>query len=322
MKKITFIAMLAFSAFTATAQNFYNFTKLEQPYADLENPTSINNGEVWDWDEYGPFTMPFNFSVRGQAVDRFIFDDNYFAFLAPGVDYYEDDLGIYYFYADNLFIQDRTYESEVSSSPISYKVEGTAGNRILKLEVKNASIEDASSYGYEDGFFYTNYQIWLYESDKSIEFRYGANNITDIQNLTDGDGLTAAFGDDINFGFVMGDTASPEYGEYTEETYEGGSLSAYPANGSVYRFAPAQAAGIPSVKNNFVSLYPNPAGSALNIVSKNTPVSQYAIYDATGKQLLQKSFSPATMVNINVENMATGIYFVDVNGQHLKFVKN
>lgn len=324
MKKITFIALLAFSAFTATAQNFYNFTKLEQTYADLENPVSINNGQVWDYDDFDTVTLPFAFTVMGQSVDRFLFADDGFVLLAPGVDYNDDSEGIFYINPSNLFIQDRAVNTEVSASPISYTIEGAAGSRILKLEVKNATIEDADAYGYDADHFYMSYQVWLYESGKTLEFHYGADNITDLDNLTDGDGLLAGFGDDYGvIGFVYGDIATPSYIELTEDTIEEPVLlSDYPTNGSVYRFTPAQSAGLPSVKNNFVSLYPNPAKSVLNIVSKNTPVSQYAIYDATGKQLLQKSFSPAATVNINVENLATGIYFVDVNGQHLKFVKN
>jgi hypothetical protein len=324
MKKITFIAMLMLSAFSATAQNFYNFTKLEQTYADLENTVSINQGLVWDYDDFAPVTLPFAFTVMGQQVDRFLFADDGFVLLAPGVSYNDDSEGIYYLNTSNLYIQDRTASTQISSSPISYKIEGAAGSRILKLEVKNASIEDADAYGYEEDYFYMNYQIWLYEEGKIIEFHYGIDNITDLDNLTDGDGLLAGFGDDYGtVGFVYGDISNPSYIELTEDTIEEPVLlNDYPTSGTVYRFAPAQAAGLPSVKNNVVSLYPNPAKSVLTIISNSTPVSQYSIYDATGKQLQQKSINAAPAVNINVENLATGIYFVDVNGQHLKFVKN
>jgi len=324
MKKITLISMLAFSAFSATAQNFYTFSTQQQTYADLQNPVSINGGEVWDYDEFDAVAVPFPFKVMGETVDRFMFADDGFVLLATGVQYQDDDEGIFYLNPSNLYIQDRTADTEESSSPISYKLEGTTGNRILKLEVKNASIEDATTYGYADDYFYMSFQIWLYEANQTIEFHYGSDNISDLDNITDGDGLIAGFGDEYNtVGFVYGNITAPSYSEFTEETIPGElTLSDYPTNGTVYRFASTSVAGIPTVKNNIVSLYPNPASGIINIKSAIAPVSHCVIFDTTGKIVAEKNTAAATDISINIENLANGIYFIDVNGQHLKFVKN
>lgn len=326
MKKITLALVVALTSLAASAQNYYNFTKLEQPYTDLVNPTSINNGQVWMFDTYGEFSIPFAFSVMGNPVDRFVFDDDNFILLGTGVDYENDSQGFYYMYPSNIYMQDRTYSSEVSSSPISYKVEGTTGNRILKLEVKNATLEFAEDYDYDEDHFYLNYQVWLYEAGNAIEFHYGANNITDIDNITDGDGIIVALGDDYNtVGFVYNDIESPEYGEFTEDTFpdEGLVLSDYPANGTVYRFGDVQTTGLPGIKATTLSLYPNPASTVLNIQSAKEPVTAYSIADVTGKVVAQSSVVSATSLSINVENLAGGVYFVKVNnGTALKFVKN
>lgn len=324
MKKITLALVIALSSFGASAQNFYNFTKLQQPYADLQNAVSINNGDVWDYDDFSEVTLPFAFSVLGQPVDRFLFDDDGFVLLGTGVDYGNDDEGMYYIYPSSIYIQDRTYSTGVSTSPISYKLEGTAGNRILKLEVKNAGLEDADVYGYDENHFYMNSQVWLYEADKSIEIHYGTNNITDIDNLTDGDGLFVGLTDDINFGaFVYGAIDNPSYGEFNEDTLtDNVVMEAYPADGTVYRFAPAQTAGLVGLKANAVSLYPNPATTVVNITSGNSLITNYTIIDTTGKTIITKNTPGTQSVNINVESLATGIYFIKVNNQHLKFIKN
>lgn len=325
MKKIALVLVMALTSIAASAQDFYSFTKLNQPYTDLQNPVSINNGEVWMYDTYGEFSIPFEFNVMGNPVDRFVFDDDAFILLGTGLDYENDDEGFYYLYPSNIYAQDRTYSSEVSSSPISYKIEGTTGNRILKLEVKNSGIENADFYGYEENHFYLSYQVWLYEADDAIEFHYGTNNISDIDNITDGEGIIIALGDDYNtVGFVYGDNENPDYGEYTEATFpdEGLSLDGYPASGTVYRFAAEEEAGLPGLAINTTTLYPNPAASTITIKTGSTPVSHYDVYDVTGKRILEQNLSGATDFSINVEKLTAGIYFIAVNGQHLKFVKN
>ncbi|MFP9115006.1 T9SS type A sorting domain-containing protein [Flavobacterium sp. RHBU_3] len=326
MKKITLALFMALSSLAVSAQDYYNFTKLNQPYTELQDAISVNNGEIWMFDTFGEFSIPFPFTVMGNPVDRFLFDDDAFILMGTGVDYDIDGEGFYYMYPSNIYMQDRTYSSEVSSSPISYKVEGTTGNRILKLEVKNATLEFAEDYGYAEDYFYLSYQVWLYEANNVIEFHYGTNNITDIDNITDGEGIIVALGDDYNtVGFVYGDTESPDYGEYTEATFpdEGLSLNSYPANGTVYRFMHGTPAAINSVKANTLSLYPNPASSVLTIKSADAMISQYSIFDVTGKVVLQNKVTAAQSTSINVANLSPGVYFVKTdNGTALKFVKN
>ena len=86
MKKILLTVFMV-AGFTAVAQNNYNFTLQQQAYTDLEDAVSVNGGVVWEWDTYEPITIPFDFKVNGQQVDRFIFDDDIFALLGVGVDY-------------------------------------------------------------------------------------------------------------------------------------------------------------------------------------------------------------------------------------------
>jgi len=326
MKKITLVLVLALSSMVGYAQNFYTVSTLQQPYADLVNPTSINNGQVWRFNISTEIAMPFAFEFRGEVINRFLFDDDNFVFLTPEADYDNSDEGVYGALGNSLFLQDRTFSTGVSSSPISYKVDGTQGNRILKLEMKNSGFEGYIDGGFEEDQFYTNFQIWLYEADNAIEIRYGTSNLTAeaIDAFSNGLGNFAAIGSFEILTILSGDSVNPDDGEYTEATFpdEGLGLNDYPANGTVYRFAPQEEAGLPGLALNTIKLYPNPASSVLNIKAGNTPVSHYAIYDITGKRIEEQNITGATDISINVENLTAGIYFIAVNGQHLKFVKN
>ena len=324
MKKITLMLTLALSAMGMQAQNSYTFSAFTQPYTDLQTPTSINNGEVWDWDNFSEITMPFSFSIAGQQVNRFLFDDDYFAFITPNGSYEEEE-GVYYLYSSTAYLQDRTYSTGTSTSPISYKVEGTAPNRILKLEVKNAGLENAVFADYEEDEFYLNVQIWLYEGTNTIEYRYGPNNVTDMTLVADGEeeGLLAAITDDYNAFVAYGNSVNPTYVEFTADTFpeEYITLDAWPANGTVYKFAADDIAGTPSFSAPVVSLYPNPASSVVNVSSNGFVSTQYTITNTMGAVISHGNLNSTDNAQVNIETLAGGMYFINVDGQHLKFIK-
>ncbi|MFL9844203.1 T9SS type A sorting domain-containing protein [Flavobacterium rhizosphaerae] len=323
MKKITLFILLAVGM-AANAQSFYNFSVQQQAYADLQGATSVNNGEVWDVDDFAEIAVPFYFEVNGQEVNRFIFSDDVFFLIGVGVDF-DDEIsngeGVYALGVSTAWIQDRAYSTGTSVSPIGYKLEGTEGNHILKLEVKNAGLEIAAEEGNE-GQYYLSFQVWLYEADQSIEYHYGANNITDLTIAAEDD-FFAGLGDYDSLGIVYGNSTNPTYTEYPlEEIPEGLTLDAYPANGTVYRFGPDETAGLPALTSNKIAVYPNPASNVLNLTAGNTVISDYAIVDTTGKTISQNRVTSSGEIHINVENLAKGMYFINVNGQYIKFVKN
>ena len=117
---------------TSNAQNFYNFSQSTSTYTDLDQPINLNS-ENWSSDFFGPEPIPFVFSVFEQTVTQFFFDS--------GVFYLTDDLdsSTVQFNLFETSIRNRNFDDsdETSLSPVSYQVVGTAGNRILKFEVKN-----------------------------------------------------------------------------------------------------------------------------------------------------------------------------------------
>ena len=319
MKK-TILSLLLLSAGLSYGQNFYNFTTSQSAYTDLAAPTSINNGEVWDYDDFGPFTIPFSFAINGQAVNRFVFSDDNFLFLTPNADL-EEETGLFYSYLSGAFIQDRTY-STTSSSGINYKTEGEAGNRILKLEVKNAGLEDARYMGFSEDHFYLNFQIWLYENNNVIEYRYGNHNITNPSIIDD---LVQVGFDSDDFGGVLtGSATQPVYQEFNfntnppDDDFEP-TLNAYPGSGTVYRFAPAATAGIKTFSKNAFTLYPNPAEAKLN-VTKTEGTANYEVYSILGSKVLSGTIDTAN-TTINVANLDKGVYLVKIGNAVQKFIK-
>jgi hypothetical protein len=68
----------------------------------------------------------------------------------------------------------------------------------------------------------------------------------------------------------------------------------------------------PTVKNNAeVSIYPNPATNALNVVfDASMDVKNIAIYSIIGRQLNMFRVSGNNSANLNLENIPAGVYFV------------
>jgi len=59
------------------------------------------------------------------------------------------------------------------------------------------------------------------------------------------------------------------------------------------------------------NVYPNPATNVVNITnSENVLVNQITIYDVTGKQLSTQNYNNETQLQLNVENLASGIYML------------
>lgn len=320
MKKITSLAGLLLTTLTVSAQNYYNFTKSTATYADLTGATSLTNNAVWDFDFFGPITSPFNINVFGQTYNTLNFEDDYFYLeSSTNANFYSEIFPVY------AYIMDRNVSGTGNGvSPISYKVEGASGNRILKLEVKNAGLEmEFDSSGTTNLFL--NYQIWFYEADKSIEYRYGSNNVTSVASLND-EGVSYILlshedSNNIKGGFVNGTITSPTYTEVTNPTSNPTNLNGLPAANTVYRFAVNPLAVKDQEKIEF-SMFPNPASDVLNLTFPEAVNKPYSVYDLMGREVLKGSLNNTTQAQINVGTLQKGSYILRIAGSTQKFVKN
>ena len=82
-----------------------------------------------------------------------------------------------------------------------------------------------------------------------------------------------------------------------------------------------------SYKDVNVIMYPNPFSDNLKIVSPNTGINSYTIYNINGQKILSNKIDDSLKeVNINTSNLSKGIYFVKLNGdvfsKSYKVIKN
>ena len=325
MKKIALLISCCCFTIGVYSQNYYNFEKSKSTYEDLSGAISINNGQPWLLDEFGPFSTPFPISTFGITFSDFGFNGDSFVFFN------NDDLTTYSSYNPytTLFLDRYFSQVGTSLSPISYKVDGTIGNRTLKLEIKNAGlISDFAAPNTATSVYYVNFQIWFYEVDNSFEYRFGPTNITNLSVLNDEAILISSFytvtetEDSSNgqSGFVNGTISNPIYSEFIEYDEEPTSLDAMiPAN-TVYRFSINTLSNNDKEKVEF-AMYPNPTSDVLNLTFSENLDKNYSIYDLLGREVLNGKFENTSEAQISVENLQIGTYILRIGGTNKKFIK-
>jgi hypothetical protein len=70
---------------------------------------------------------------------------------------------------------------------------------------------------------------------------------------------------------------------------------------------------------NIVKVAPNPAQEFIYLLGKNYQNQTATIYDAVGKVVLRSIINSNQSIDVN--SLSKGIYFVEVAGQRVKFVK-
>ena len=279
----------------------------------------MNNGVAWDTDAFGPVNAPFPIYIFGQTFNNFSYDDDFFVLEDTAFS------SAAYFYPVDGYIMDRNFSlTGTSLTPISYKVDGTVGNRILKFEVKNAGLEGEAMSSSTSTIF-LNFQVWYYEADKSIEYRYGSNNVTNM-TIYNEDGTSSVFfgyQDDTSMkvGYIDGTIANTTYTESANPNALPTNLNALPAANTVYRFALNPLAVKDQEKIEF-TMFPNPTNEVLNLTFPETVNKPYSVYDLMGREVLKGSLNNSTQAQINLGTLQKGSYILRIAGSTQKFIKN
>lgn len=75
--------------------------------------------------------------------------------------------------------------------------------------------------------------------------------------------------------------------------------------------------------DNKLSAYPNPTNKTLNIMNPRNGANKVLVYDATGKLVINKSFSfNDGKISIDVEDLKKGVYIYKIGELSSKFIKN
>jgi hypothetical protein len=206
------------------AQN-YVFQLEMAPYVHLDNPATFNEGAIWSGEEWD-VNIGFPFTWMGEVYTT--------CRLWEGSLYFDEDDAIYVDGFGASFIDRGWYvdTAYVSVSPVGYQLQGNPGDRIFKIEYRNAGFFDGD---YED---YINFQLWLAEATQSIEIRMGPGMVDPEVYAVDGwEGPYIGLANEITneYLFLEHDPLAPDI--YTEDDLTDGLIGT-PPEGVVYRFIP------------------------------------------------------------------------------------
>ncbi len=299
----------------------YEYSTFIEAYQDIdpEQATSLSQGIVWDDPDF-EFPIGFDFEFFSFTTSNLMVSGD---LLGAGVignpDALKSDANAFLpAFSDFTDLAYANFEegSENGISNISHITEGEEGNRIMKLEWQNVGFYGEVSSGTANN--YINVQLWLYEADQSIEFRYGPSliNQEDLEIVFDGipgplSGLICSlpFEEGEVVGTLLdGDTSNPFLVEFDEDAYEPPSLEGMPVSGRVYRWE----RNVISVEENLGSIdlnvFPNPFEELINLNS-GFEIESIQITDMAGKVVLESALQCKTC-QLNTESLASGIYLV------------
>jgi len=324
MKFQYYYLILFFYLTNITAQSVYDFETENMSYQDLTGSISLNNGQIWDDPAY---TIPIGFDFQ---LGAFNFDTIYIVEWGLGGDLSStpNDSGILPIIVPiGQDIYSREDLNGNSISPISYKLEGTIGNQILKIEWKNVGFLDDSTA--DD---YMNLQLWLFEGSNIIEYHYGDNEINNPDESYEGEtgpyvSLFTSYNMDSDqledYAYVLsGNPLNPTVLVYNQgDDADGPILDGTISNGTVYRFVPEQLS-VSDVSDIQFDIYPNPTSSYLRV---NTSINNFkiSVYNAIGQKINILEFQDN---KLDVYHFPDGIYFIKIESEYgatiKKFIKN
>ena len=288
----------------------YHLTVSSEPYVNLAGGTSLVN-ESWDDPS---FTVPigFTFQFYEKNVTALVqLSELSYPILSDG----SINLIQNMFFPFGADLIDRGYATGEQLSPITYKTEGTAGQRVFTIEWNNA--------GFYNQFFidgvitdYVNVQMRLYESNGDIEYHYGPSSITVPETDYDDSGPFVGIIENLNLQtkegegeaiLLTGNPSEPGIVETYSAVYLNGTI---PAN-TVYKFS-REITDIddPSVSLNRLYYHPNPASDViwLDEEMENRITSPIEVYNAIGG-LVMKDSDP---VSVDISGLENGVYFIRV----------
>ena len=321
--KIKNLLIAAFCGLTLNAQSqFYNFSVSTGSYSDLTGSTSLNNGITWDDPQFN-IPIGFNFQYFNTTMNQIFVED-----WGLGGELTSDTsetgiLPLLIPYGADIIDRGSDTINFIgqagSLSPLSYKLEGNIGSRILKIEWKNVGFySDIDDDNISTDF--TNFQLWLYEGTNDIEIHFGPNSITQPNLAFDDEtgsyvGLFPEYDFDndslISNGIVLsGNPSSPN--ALSVDSIYANFLNGVIPNGVIYKFTNT-AVGISEFTGNFVdvSIYPNPSDGFINFSSDKMELSikSISVLNTSGQTV--KGFN-YTSNAIDISDLNSGIYFVQI----------
>jgi|GEM_PF-780388 len=289
------------------------------PYADVTNGISVNGNEVWDDPEGFKVPMAFSFYYFDHIVDTFFVDGNG-GFLTTGdfnTGMNTDTIDMFIATMSDLHDRSNFDMNPMPQSPISYSVEGTAPNRIQKIQWKNAGFYDDDVLGN----MFIDFQVWLHEGTNNIEIHYGPHDISDSLLAYNGESGPSTIlanryipADDSLVGNAYGVTGTPTNPSLVQFNLIDSNppvLTSTPADGMVHRFIYNNTTSVNNDLNiPVVSVSPNPVSDMLHIRLDGNHSGTVTIMDITGKTVLNHSLR--SNHSFSMAALPQGVYILKI----------
>lgn len=313
MKTPVFLLVLNFLfCLFSPAQNKYTFSQTAgNAYTDLSGDVNVTN------------SFPANglYNIPGQAGETFTFfalpyTIGGFKTIAVGSGPFlrvDND--------SSLVIIDAafTYADSIdASSKISYLVQGSPGNKILKTQYKNLKLR----YGAALNFI--NVQIWYFQQSGIIELHYGPRSTNNASGYTiqNGPNVGIFYSPDNFTGcyeklWCNGSPAAVVLDSTANYVFK--AMSGVPDAGIVYRFSPRVATtqtvstvGLRENTNQLLSSVSNPVKDKI-MISGNLNAYTILIYDLNGKPVKEWRHLSGN-AELDVYDLSAGCYFIQMTG--------
>lgn len=312
--KTTQLLILMLFSLSISAQ--YTVSTFTEDYTSLSDEQNL--GIESDWDD--PFfTLPLGFDFQiGTSTISSISQDGVGATFFSGTFDNGNALGYFEDLIDGSSLGDASF--------ITYKVDGNVGERICKIQYANCAFYDEVEIeGSANNR--VNFQIWFYESDFAVEFRFGPSSISNpelaylnfqgpiigiFQDITD-DGETVGTAT-----YLSGNPESPTVETNTDVSQiEFNGLSGTPEDGRVYRFTPSSL-NTDDLKKELFSIYPTLATEEIWIKGTENLRGTYSITNLAG-QVVETGVLNSDRIDVSF--LQPGFYLISIGDTSQKFLK-
>ena len=289
------------------------FDVTTEAYELLQNPISINEGEIWEPETTYELNFDFDFEINGQFFDQVLVDAGK-GLTFPGYD--NPSLWIWVSeWGGWPFLLDRGIN--VSVSPIDYEVTGADGERILKIQWQNAGIRDNEG---DDPNDFVDFQIWICEGTNRTEIHYGVSQTSELSfGYNDGPGFRF-FNIEDDWGYCIWGYENLPSSNWMEFVGPIGGclLDGVPDEGIIFSFYPN-----PTVSVSEISKIKIPEFSVVNNVSQNEmlikltefdPLKSYTlyVYNILGLRIMNLILTSQN-TTIKQYNLKTGVFIFVLN---------
>ncbi len=224
---VVLLLSLTFSAWASSTD--YVFSVDSSTYTEITGVELVAESETNE--TASGIDIGFDFTYNGEVFTQFGACSNGFLVIGDGTtSTRSNDLSSNFYYPLVCALWDYQRVGYDTGS-ISYTVEGSAPNRILKVQFYNM-------YWYKsmDPINVVNYQIWLYETTNDIEFHYGTFGTAPGGTASASVGMNMRQNGETQFvSITPGDPATASTTVDNNEI--GASEAGYFYNGLVYRLA-------------------------------------------------------------------------------------